>query len=309
MSGLGALLDLTRGATGAVLGMRYDWVQLHSRIPDFVLTNPGLEARGHDDGFSWSLSVSREILQGVRPYATYSRQETLVHGIDGGVGISVVPDALNTSELREIGVKSSLLDNKLFLALSGYRQTRTSFTADTQQVPASLSHGLEFEARWVPSERLSLAGGGNWQKTRYDPVRTGPLIVSPSYFGLGNDYYGGRLQVTLGKDSPYDERTGYPDIVLNLNATWFFNKALALNVSSIYQGEAASGRLRDITLPDAAIVDLALIYDTPRWGARVAVSNLTNALYFVPNSPDFTGEVIVIPAPERSFQTSFTFKF
>ena len=52
------------------------------------------------------------------------------------------PNALNTAELREAGIKSSLLDNKMFLAVGGYRQTRTSFTADTQQVLSTLSTGM-----------------------------------------------------------------------------------------------------------------------------------------------------------------------
>ena len=39
------------------------------------------------------------------------------------------------------------------------------------------------------------------------------------------------------------------------------------------------------------------------------MNNLTNQVYFTPNSPDGLGEVIVIPVPERNFQTSFTFKF
>jgi hypothetical protein len=31
-------------------------------------------------------------------------------------------------------------------------------------------------------------------------------------------------------------------------------------------------------------------------------------MYFTPNSPDVVGELLVIPAPERGFQASFSLK-
>ena len=67
--------------------------------------------------------------------------------------------------------------------------------------------------------------------------------------------------------------------------------------------------LTDETLPDATIVGASLAYDSEKFGVRFSVNNLLNELYFTPNSPDGLGEVIVIPAPERSYQTTFTFKF
>ena len=39
------------------------------------------------------------------------------------------------------------------------------------------------------------------------------------------------------------------------------------------------------------------------------VNNLTDELYFTPNAPDGIGEVIVIPAPERNYQATLTYKF
>lgn len=307
--GFGSLVDATYKKANVVLGARYDWVEISSRVPSYVLTTPGRKAEGDDEGFSWSASASYEVLAGVRPYVTYSRQETLVYGLDGGIGIPVVPDALNTAELREAGIKSSLFQNKLFASVGAYRQTRTSFTADTAQVLSTLSTGVEAEVRWAPVSRVSLSAGGTWQTTRYTPIRPATISVNPTFFGLADDYYGGRLQTTLLGEPQYAERSGYPDMVLNTNATFYFTKEIACNLSLAYQEEVPSGRIKDITLPDAFLVGAAVVYDTPRLAFRIAVNNLTNELYFTPNSPDGLGEVIVIPAPERNFQTSFTFKF
>ena len=308
--GFGTLVDATFfRKTNLVLGARYDWVDLESEIPAYVLTTPGLKAKGDDEGFSWSASLSQEVFRGVRPYVTYSRQETLVYGIDGGVGIAVVPAALNTAELREAGIKSSLFHDTLFAAVGAFRQTRTSFSADTAQVLSTLSTGWEAELRWAPTRRFSMTGGGTWQTTRYVPARPATISVNPSFYGLPQDFYGGRFTTTITRDPRYQVRSGYPQMVLNLNGTFFFTENLSMNLSGSYQEEVPSGRIKDITLPDAKIVGAALVYDTKTFAVRLSVNNLFNELYFTPNSPDGLGEVIVIPAPERNYQTTFTFKF
>jgi outer membrane receptor protein involved in Fe transport len=133
--------------------------------------------------------------------------------------------------------------------------------------------------------------------------------VGPSTFGLGDDYFGGRLQAILPASAAYERRAGYPDLALNLNATYSLTRALSANVSLSYQDQVASGRLRDITLPAALVGGAALIFEADRFSFRLSINNLTNELYFTPNSPDVTGEVIVIPAPERNFVSSFSILF
>jgi iron complex outermembrane recepter protein len=309
-SGIGALFDATFWKrTNLTVGGRGDWVNVYSRIPRHVITTPGLEAKNNENGFSWSASLSQEVAKGIRTYYTYSTQETLVVGIDGSIGVGAVPTALNGSELREVGIKSSLFNNRVFATVSGFRQTRTSFSQDTGQVLATLSRGAEVEIRWVASRKLSLTAGGTWQKTIYSPVRASTISVNPTFFGLPNDYYGGRVQTTLLAQPDYSERSGYPDKVITLNATYLLKGGWSANLSGRYQAKVPSGRIKDITLPQAHVYGGNIAYDTKRWGFRFTVNNLTNELYFTPNSPDGLGEVIVIPAPERHYQTTFTYKF
>jgi iron complex outermembrane receptor protein len=248
------------------------------------------------------------VTPGIHPYASYARQQTLVYGIDGGIQIAAVPNALNTSELREVGIKASLLDERLFATLAAFRQTRTSYYAETAQVPSILSRGLEMEVRWAATRRLGFSAGGALQKAWYVPSRMATTSVNPVFFGLGDVYYGGRLQATVSSDGKYTRRSGYPDLSLNLGATCFITKQLSLNFSGSYQDAVPAGRIRDVTLPSVAVFGAALIYDSPRFTLRLAAHNLTNELYFTPNSPDVVGEMLVIPAPERGFQTSFALK-
>jgi iron complex outermembrane receptor protein len=310
-SGLGAMFDLTFWEkTNVVLGTRYDWLNVHDKVPLNVLTTPGATARNSADGGSWSASINQEVFKGVRPYFTYAKQKTAIIGIDGGIGLGAVPTPLNGAELRELGIKSSLFGNKLFTTLTAYRQTRTSFSVDTGQVLSTLAKGIEAEVRWVPNKHFSFTAGGTWQKTIYVPIRAFTVSVPPSFFGLPDgDYYGGRLQTTLTGQQQYIERPGYPDKVLTATGTYFFGTGWSVNLSSAYQASVPAARLQDVILPSALTFDSAVSYDTKLWGFRLGISNLTNEKYFTPNSPDGTGELIVIPAPERAYKGTVTYKF
>lgn len=307
-TGAGLLADLSGRRLDVILGARYDRLSAHSSIPDFVLTTPGLRARGHDGGLSWSASASYQIAPGLRPYFTYSTQQTLIHGVDGGIPVAIVAAPLSASEMREVGIKWTALEEKLFAAVSAYRQTLTVLTDDTMQVPATLSRGLEAEVHWAPSKRFGLTGGWSWQRTVFDPPRPATILVNPSFFGLGDGYYGGRLQTTLTSEPQYAVRAGYPPALFYVDGTLVLTRWFAVNVSANHQQDVRSGRAQDIRLPSATVVDLAVVCSTPRWTLRLSVDNLTNTLYFIPDSPDFAGEVSVLPAPERNFRASIGFE-
>ncbi len=310
-AGLGALTDITLGSKiNLILGGRADWINIHSRIPLHVLTTPGLDVRNNVDGRSWTASGSYEVFKGIRPYFTYARQKTLVIGIDGGIGIPVVPSALNGSELREAGLKTTLFEQKLMANVAAFRQTRTSFSFDTGQVLSTLSKGIEAELRWVPNRHLSVTGGATFQKTVYTPIRAATITVNPSFYGLSDaDFYGGRYTTTLAGQVQYMERSGYPDKVFTVNATYLLDSGWAFNVSGSYQASIPSGRIKDVILPAASTCGASVVYTRKNWSYRLQVNNLTNELYFTPNSPDGTGEAIVIPAPERNMQGTLTYKF
>ena len=69
-----------------------------------------------------------------------------------------------------------------------------------------------------------------------------------------------------------------------------------------------SGRLQTLVCL-GYVLGASLTYEPPRFEVRIAAGNLTNENTSLPNSPDVTGELIVIPAPERNFRTSVTLKF
>ena len=175
--GLATLADATwDNGFSALAGVRYDAIDMESRQPveklllassnnfcvppDDSCIQP--EAEDRFGGFSWTISVNYASRLGLIPYATVSRQSTVIagQGAELTTGNIASGGAFDTSRLREIGLKGSLLDNSLYFALSLYEQQRTDFSAQaTVTNQASETIGAEFELRWVASEKLLLTLG------------------------------------------------------------------------------------------------------------------------------------------------------
>ena len=62
------------------------------------------------------------------------------------------------------------------------------------------------------------------------------------------------------------ERSGYPDMVLNINGTFYFTKELALNLSRALPGRSRLRPHPGHHAADALLVGAALAYDTPKFG-------------------------------------------
>ena len=120
------------------------------------------EAADRVDGPSWSLSVNYSSRLGLIPYATVSSQSTVI----AGQGAEITADniargtAFDTSRLREIGLKGSMLGGSLYFALALYEQRRTDYSAQSITTnQAAETTGAEFELRWVATEELLLTLG------------------------------------------------------------------------------------------------------------------------------------------------------
>ena len=220
-------------------------------------------------------------------------------------------DALNGSELREVGIKTQLVRQPALRRGSGYRQTRLSFSQDTGQVLSTLSRGGNSKCAGSPTKRLSLHRRRHLAEDRLLAVRASTIqrrIPPSSVCRITTTAAASRPRCSAQPD--YAERSGYPDKVLTSTAPtssqggWSVNlsgRYQAVGVLRTHQGHHAAGCPRGRSRSSSTT--------RQAMGLRFTVNNLTNELYFTPNSPDGLGEVIVIPAPERNYQTSFTFKF
>ncbi|MBU3993451.1 MAG: TonB-dependent receptor plug domain-containing protein [Alphaproteobacteria bacterium] len=328
-----ANLDFNFGLDVTV-GARYDSIYVKSKndisritLRQIVLDAPFppgsapdhvYEASGKKGGWSWTASANYRLPFGLVPYATASRQTTLI----AGQGAEVDPDSVaggtfvSASNLYEGGIKGTWLGGRLYAALSIYKQKRTDFNSQSITVNQAVeTKGLEAEMRWAVDEHLLITGA--YTKTKVYNLTaqgTGQLF---SFFGIedlpGIDpalYLGGQpggnLPITTAEQSL---RAGIPQNIFAGTATYAFDNGLAFAVSATHVESVFSGQSQAVKLPAYTLVDASASFTTGPLLLRMVVKNVTNATYYRANFTELFGSTIVLPERPRSFQASIVYKF
>ena len=349
--GVALMADFTwENGLSVLVGARYDTIDMESHIPldkimlfnfssgfvllsddglfllnDFVdtanvdpatITAP-VDASDTQDGVSWTASVSWAIGNFI-PYVTSSEQATVVAGQGAEITAGAIfhGGAFDTSELFEYGIKGSFLDDTLYMALSVYEQERTDFNAQqivTNQV--TNTQGLEFEARWVPTEHLVLTlGYSNMEVINLTTVNAGgnfsfygaedmPQIAPELHFG------GQVIGIPEAVDESDARRAGVPENIITLTGTYAFDNGWAINGSIIDVDGTFSGYSKAVMLPSYTLLNLGVSYETEQWLFSVMGKNLTDERYFRANFPNLFGGTIVLPELPINVQASVAFRF
>lgn len=349
--GIGLMADFTwDNGLSILLGARHDTIDMKSHIPldkiqlfsfsagfvllsddgqyllnDFVdtanvdpatITAP-LDVSDTVDGLSWSASVSWEIGNFI-PYVTSSEQSTIVAGQGAEITNAAIysKGAFDISSLFEYGVKGSFLEDTLYMALSVYEQERTDFNSQqivTNQV--TNTQGLEFEARWVPTDNLVLTlGFSNMEVVNLTTLSAGSNFT---FYGAEDIpqidpalIYGGQVTGSPFANSENDaRRAGIPENILTLTGTYAFDNGLAVVGSIIDVDSTYSGYTKQVKLPAYTLVNLGLLYETEQWSFSLMGKNLTDERYFRANFPNLFGGTIVLPELPINVQAGIAFNF
>ena len=331
--GLAALADVTwDSGFSALAGLRYDAIDMESRQPvDKLLlassnnfcTTPDAscvqaEASDRFGGFSWTLSISYDSRPGLIPYATVSRQSTVI----AGQGAEITTDniagggAFDVSKLHEVGLKGSLLNNSLYFAVSFYEQQRTDFSAQaTVTNQASQTEGAEFEMRWVASEKLLFTlGYSDMEVVNLNTLEAGSrfsFIGSDDVPGIAPEaLYGGTLGGSVIRSGARGaRRAGVPRNIASLTATYDFGSGVAVSASAIDVDAVHSGFSNSVTLPAYTLINAGVVVETGNWVFSAAAKNLTDERYFRANFPNLFGGVIVLPELPRNYQARVQYRW
>ncbi len=303
----------------ALLGIRYDTIDMESKTPQDKLLFPDdlPEADDDVDGVSWTASFSYEFDNGLIPYITSSVQSTVIAGQGANIDAQTMADggAFDESELLEIGLKGSLLNNSLYFAISAYEQERTDFSAQaivTNQ--ATETEGVEVEVRWVVNENLLLTFGYSHVEvtnisTEEDGYRFSFLGAEDLPLIPPELQFGGQIISFVDARPSGARRAGMPEDIVSLTGTYDFNNGLAVNASVIIVEETYSGFSNSIELPDYTLVNLGVSYETEDWLFSVSGKNLTDEEYFRANFPNLFGSTIALPELPRHYVARMQYKF
>ncbi|MEO1036581.1 MAG: TonB-dependent receptor [Pseudomonadota bacterium] len=337
--------------TSVLLGLRYDHIEVDSRIPadqillgsfasgnviqsadgrfflnDFVDPinftaddiNAPVNSSDEDGGFSWNISLSQDFAENWTAYATFAEQSTVIAGQGAEITSGNVfrGNWFDTSELQEFGVKASLLEDTLYLALAYYEQERTDFNAQaivTNQT--TNTEGLELEARWVVNENLILTFGySNIEVINLATIQNGGNF---SFYGAEDIpqidptlLYGG---LVIGEPAATSEddarRAGVPEDIFSFTGTYAFDNGLSFSASVIDVDSVFSGYSQAVRLPSYTLVNAGIRWEGEQWAFGVVGKNLTDERYFRANFPNLFGSQIVLPELPQNWQASVSYRF
>ncbi len=316
---------------GLLAGARYDSIDMESRQPIDKLLLPSSnnfclppgdcvdeQASATFDGVSWTLSLSYALPGGIVPYLTASEQATVIAGQGAEISTTNIAQggAFDTSKLREAGVKGELIDGGLYFALATYVQERTDFSAQaivTNQTTET--EGIEFELRWVATERMLLTLG----YSRIEVVNLNTLENGSRFSFIGADdvpgiapeaLYGGALGGILVRPGTQGaRRAGIPENILSLTGTYDFGNGFAVSASVVDADSVHAGFSGSITLPAYTLVNIGMVYETERWSFSATLKNATDERYFRSNFPNLFGGVIVLPELPRHVQARLRYRW
>ena len=331
--GLAALADLTwNNGLSALLGVRWDTIDIESRQPVEKLLfasavnfcpPPGdscvrEHATNTFDGVSWTLSVNYNLGLGLIPYATVSTQSTVIAG--QGAEITTVNiengGAFDSSKLLEIGLKASLIENSLYGAVAIFEQDRTDYSAQsiiTNQ--ATQTEGVEFEMRWVVTEKLLVTVG----YSAMEVINLNTLNSGSRFSFIGADdipevapetFFGGSLVGTVIRPGERGaRRAGMPSTIASITATYDFGNGIAISGSAVKVDSVHSGFSNSVLLPAYMLINAGLVVEKGNWKLSVSAKNLTDERYFRSNFPNLFGGAIVLPELPRNVQTRVQYRW
>lgn len=308
------------------LGLRQDWVDMETSedlnrllFPDadLLAANPDgvVTYNDSDDIFSWTVSLSWDTPLGLIPYATVSEQSTVIADQMGDIpeGLVQSGSATDVSELWEVGVKGSYLEDSLYFALSYYEQERTDFSAQAIVTNASTNtEGIEAELRWVITPQLVVtAAWTNLEITMVSSVENGNLF---SFFGADDMpqidpalVYGGQA---IGLIPAGDGlKQGIPENIYSATATYDFENGVAINASIVDVDSTFSGFSKSVKLPAYTLVNAGVTWEYDAWKLSLSGKNLTDEEYFRSNFPNLFGGQIVLPELPRHWVAKLGYRF
>jgi iron complex outermembrane receptor protein len=310
-------------------GARWDYLDMESQQLADSIGGELPVANDEEDALSWSASISYQLPFGLRPYVTKAKQSTLILGQGGQIPAGALADgnAVGDSELEEIGIKASMLDNRLFLALDYFKQARIDYNAqDTVTNNTTEAKGYEFEARWVVNKYVTLTSAYTNIKVfnigDQDAQKKDPNALPFSFAGAadlnGVDpalAYGGVVGSLVYQDPNDDEawrKAGIPENIYSVYALFSFGGAFDGTTGSIgmtHVDSVFSGFSKTVKLPSYTLLNASVYYETKNWKLGLQGKNLTDERYFRSNFPDLFGSSVVLPELPRNYLVSAAYRF
>ena len=265
---------------------------------------PELFVEGDDDATSWSTSLSYRFSNGgVVPYVTAAESSATLAAANNTIttGTILAPGGfIGSAEITEFGVKSSLIDERLFLTLARYQQTRTDISnpedpTEGADITSSETTGIEFELKWVPSRDVFVSVFALKQKSDYIFATEGGISFDGRMLGFQDvvEPGDGRGDLSRPKRSSTAARR-LVDMPASLNGAVSAPQrqprgavrrqrelpghagGFGFNGGITWFSEIPVTRVGYLTIPEITTVSLGMTRDVADWRLQLNGSNMTD---------------------------------
>jgi outer membrane receptor protein involved in Fe transport len=343
--GLGLLGDVDLfDKFNVMLGARYDVIKVKNE--EFAGTfntstgtsaNPGAfrttgsVAEATDEGPSWTTSVTYKAPYNLRPYVTYAKSSVLLEGSNNRIASNVVTaGVIGDAELKELGLKTSFFNNKLFVSAARFEQSRLEVGPGddpsllTAEVSSTISKGYDAEIRWLVTKGLTLALFGQQETTKFSPNIGGTELLDGRAMGYmdvldadGNVIYpaeaflyGGRPSILIPDDLPqYLMKPSNPEYQVGFNFSYDMPSGLGFTFSANYTSEVCTARLCLVEVPEVTILNAGIRKKFGNWDFKVDATNLTNEYVYRPRQYNGSAGQLITAMPLARYNLTARFNF
>lgn len=217
------------------------------------------------------------------------------------------------TELAEAGVKTSLIDGKLYATVAAYHSVLSRFNNITNNPYGLRTKGVELETTYVVNKTFSLIGtigGRRTEQTNAPGFRFQatqeyymPLVAGGLYAG------GGANSALVAKNNPDTIFPGTPEFNANLLASFDFDNGFGFAFGPTFRGSYWHNFEHTIKLPSTQVWNGNVSYKKGPIMVFLEVTNAFSEDYFYGSDPTFAANTIITKAPPIEAKLSLTYKF
>jgi hypothetical protein len=291
---------------------------INAKIKNPLVITPDQE-RSDEQNFvlpSVQASVYVKPLENTTIYYTYDRSYALNTGGFADVltwapsGNTLNPLAFESlSELRELGIKSEPIPNKLFVSLAGYRQTRDLSPDTSGNITYLEVKGIESAIRFQATDRLSSGANLSSINARFSNISYPSGFFSPVGFVADNaTVFADGNSLTRATAPGSISAPAIPKYSANAFIDYRLPSGLGAELSGWWTSSWYTNIARTVKVPNEHNLNLTLYYRQPKWDGAIRFLNITNQKNYVTGLTGGTSEFITPTAP-FAIQATYAYRF
>lgn len=296
------------------------FVSLRGEGAKFVVHTPGSYERSATRGQKIAQGGKNYYMASINPIFKVSSKVSLY--LAGQYGTALNPSQGGTvtsesnfgeTELLEAGVKTSLIDNKLFASFAAYYTTLSRFNNITNNPYGLRTKGVEMELTYVHSKNFSLIANIGGRRTEQTSMPGFRFQATQDYYMplvAGGLFAGGNANtVLITQNNPDTIFPGSPEFVANVFASYELDNGLGFAFGPTFRGSYWHNFEHTIKLPSTQIWNANVSYKKGPIELLLEVTNVFSEDYFYGSDPTFAANTDITKAPPIQTKLSFTYKF